>query len=269
MAAPDNSGQVIELKAESAPITTEIHCAGCGYILRGLTEAGVCPECGLAIERSLRIGLQDSDPQWLRRLEVGSWMIFIAAPVWVASWATLSATDSILVFEIAGLLPAVLHVVAYWMVTCPEPGLSQFANVLRAQKAIRFFAAAYAICIGFRLIVAFGSPTAMVVSLGYPVTMLICIGWTATSLWYFAHLAKRLPAPRLARVIQILLLLPILLAVFAVVGIVCFYIGLGIGESPLPLFAIPVALCGLVWWVAIFLFALRVTKLRREFATPC
>ncbi len=56
-----------------------VPCARCGYDLRGLSAEGRCPECGEAIERSLRAErLIFADPVWLERIRRGT-RVMIAA----------------------------------------------------------------------------------------------------------------------------------------------------------------------------------------------
>lgn len=38
-----------EHNADALPVT---HCTGCGYYLRGLPDAGTCPECGVGYQRT-------------------------------------------------------------------------------------------------------------------------------------------------------------------------------------------------------------------------
>ncbi len=48
-------------------------CGGCGYELVGLAASGTCPECGLAIPKSMQrfVGLEDMDPRWLAAIDRG------------------------------------------------------------------------------------------------------------------------------------------------------------------------------------------------------
>ena len=53
-------------------VTHELSCARCGYILRGLAASGACPECGEAIETSLKGNLlRAADPRWLKTVSRG------------------------------------------------------------------------------------------------------------------------------------------------------------------------------------------------------
>lgn len=63
----------------NTPVTTtaktdspSIHCVICGYLLRGLDATGRCPECGTAIQRSMRgDALADANPRWLWWIRLG------------------------------------------------------------------------------------------------------------------------------------------------------------------------------------------------------
>lgn len=54
----------------------DLLCIACGYDLRELPPEGNCPECGLAIERSVGSEkLARADPVWLRKIVIGQSMI--------------------------------------------------------------------------------------------------------------------------------------------------------------------------------------------------
>lgn len=54
------------------PVVTDHPCAGCGYNLRGIDRAGICPECSMAVERSFRGDRQrDAGYGALRRIHLG------------------------------------------------------------------------------------------------------------------------------------------------------------------------------------------------------
>ena len=55
-----------------------VPCRRCGYNLRSLSLARNCPECSLPIELSMKGDLlQAANPDWLRWLIVGAWIIFV------------------------------------------------------------------------------------------------------------------------------------------------------------------------------------------------
>jgi hypothetical protein len=65
---------------ETAPpdsIEHDLPCAGCGYNLRSAPRDGICPECGLAVERSVGSdnALWEARPAWLRSLSLGIWLM--------------------------------------------------------------------------------------------------------------------------------------------------------------------------------------------------
>lgn len=61
-------------------IDQDLFCIECAYNLRGLAPTGQCPECGRAIEESLKQNLLSyGDPWWLGRLAVGTRMAFHGA----------------------------------------------------------------------------------------------------------------------------------------------------------------------------------------------
>lgn len=54
-------------------IDTDTPCRRCGYNLRGLSTAGQCPECGIAVRVTmLRHGLRGVHPDVLRRIRLGA-----------------------------------------------------------------------------------------------------------------------------------------------------------------------------------------------------
>jgi hypothetical protein len=59
-------------------------CLRCGYSLRSNLDAKRCPECGLTVWLSLtrNNALDMSNPDWLRRMTIGSWVLGIACVCW-------------------------------------------------------------------------------------------------------------------------------------------------------------------------------------------
>jgi hypothetical protein len=63
-------------------------CIGCGYMLRGLGPGSACPECGLAVRRSLHPHSPWLDRAWLRQLRTGSLLLLAAEALLLAALTT-------------------------------------------------------------------------------------------------------------------------------------------------------------------------------------
>jgi hypothetical protein len=114
-------------------IARDIPCIHCGYNLRSLLPDQTCPECGAAVEPSLRgDALRHANPRWLRRLTVGMTCIVIGQIAFVAlltgglRWLDFWLS-SILEIPRPGprvivyLLVSGLPVFGVWLVTSAEP----------------------------------------------------------------------------------------------------------------------------------------------------
>ena len=128
--------------ATPAFIDADVACFFCGYNLRSLGLDAICPECGRAIQESLRHGwLGYADPMWLRRLRTGItiplWMIlgtvvfYFALVGWIMFSAISSATSGspqppdmtwlpIIMLPVA-LAYAAASLTSVWLLTSPEP----------------------------------------------------------------------------------------------------------------------------------------------------
>jgi hypothetical protein len=61
-------------------------CLRCGYSLRKITDSNYCPECGLSVWLSLNQNdtLEMCNPDWLRRMAVGLWILAAASVISLA-----------------------------------------------------------------------------------------------------------------------------------------------------------------------------------------
>lgn len=114
-------------------IARDVSCLHCGYNLRSLLPSQTCPECGEAVEPSLRgDALRHANPRWLRRLTVGMICIVIGQMAFVAfctgglGWLYFWLSDILEIpwpgpRVITGLLVSGLAVLGVWLATSPEP----------------------------------------------------------------------------------------------------------------------------------------------------
>ncbi len=77
---------------KSDPRGREKPCLRCGYSLRKITDANHCPECGLSVWLSLNQNdtLDMSNPEWLRRMALGLWILAVASVLAVVAFAPAS-----------------------------------------------------------------------------------------------------------------------------------------------------------------------------------
>jgi hypothetical protein len=129
-------------------VAENLACGRCGYNLRTLSTAGICPECGTPIEYTLHGRfLKNSHPTWVRRVARGVLLSIITAvlvttgAIGVAIWAITEVFasggfaqgapprfDLHRIMAVTGLayLPLnVLAIVSIVLLTTPEPGDAQ------------------------------------------------------------------------------------------------------------------------------------------------
>lgn len=153
----------------AARVESDLTCTRCGYNLRGLEITGKCPECGWAVESSLRGGLlRFAGPEYLSSLISGAFIIILAnigslilsvfAAVFVAvflisfgitsaapqppgaapaapvmpsvDWVESAAT-------ILSTLLAIASLVGYWQFTAPDPATEQSEQPRAARRIVR------------------------------------------------------------------------------------------------------------------------------------
>jgi hypothetical protein len=76
---------------KSDPRAREKPCLRCGYSLRKIIDSKHCPECGLSIWLSLNSNdtLDWSNPAWLRRVALATWVLAAAQVVGIGAYALM------------------------------------------------------------------------------------------------------------------------------------------------------------------------------------
>lgn len=136
---PTNASLATAVAPPAVPPSASVTpCISCGYDLRGLNPAGVCPECGRPVADTLDGNrLWRADPAWLKRVLNGLNLALLAMILSVLSWALSQALG---IFQIGpsgitatnlsayslvdqGLQLAILALssLGYYRLSCQEP----------------------------------------------------------------------------------------------------------------------------------------------------
>jgi len=126
-------------------------CLSCGYDLKGLASAGVCPECNSPVIRSLYGNLlRYASLDYLKTLKQGCLIVelsFAASIILGGLGIAMAAASSFLVgFARAGeflsagaeALAAAISLVGWWIFTTPDPGLLGEDAGTNSRKVLRF-----------------------------------------------------------------------------------------------------------------------------------
>jgi hypothetical protein len=148
------------LATDQGRVPAGVCCVTCAYLLEGLPGEGVCPECGMAIARSLRGSvLAQRDPVYVRRLCAGAAhafnalllmvvlaVAFLAATVLLPFLrhqvpAGLSGVDwervSQAAFGLAFVGASLWFLWGWWALSTPDPGGGARPPGERARRATR------------------------------------------------------------------------------------------------------------------------------------
>lgn len=120
-------------------------CVKCSYNLRGLPGTGSCPECGTHVERSLRGDLlRYASTEYVAQLHQGVFLVqagiivsvlLIVASIFIAVAGAIPGGR--LIAQVAGLVPAVLSVYGWWLLSAADPGQLSSNKGERPRKLIR------------------------------------------------------------------------------------------------------------------------------------
>lgn len=149
----------------------DVACIRCGYNLRTLSlEAGRCPECGLAVGRSVRgHWLCYCDPDWLARIwwgtnrfavAVGCFMAMVGFIFFAATFGQGhrgSSLEDILIggwvlFFTAGIAFSAL---GFWRATTPDPDKVAQESRISTRRLIRFGLLTFPVALGFTFGIGF------------------------------------------------------------------------------------------------------------------
>lgn len=130
-------------------IDQDLPCVKCGYNLRCLTEAGLCPECATPVGRSLTGDyLRFRDPAWVATLASGmNWIVWgiivgigggLLGGIAIGSLRGAGAPGVMFLLPFLQFGLSTISIVGYWKVTTPDPGRSGEEIGITARKLVRF-----------------------------------------------------------------------------------------------------------------------------------
>ncbi|MCZ6836609.1 MAG: hypothetical protein O7G85_12605 [Planctomycetota bacterium] len=205
------------------PIASEsestLLCIACGYDLRDLPEAGDCPECGLAIERSKRSDqLSRAHPDWLKRVLRGLFILKIGLigivvvltmpipavvltmiSVPIGAWFGPFMIGLIAIFFVSIIL---CSVGAYWL-CLPDPGIGADHDQARVRTLSRVGMIGLPVSILGLFVLELASGV-LIVGTGVGTALFL---WFASlviiaSILRVSGVLKRVPSPRLSKKID-------------------------------------------------------------------
>ncbi|MEE9131232.1 MAG: hypothetical protein V3T84_14525 [Phycisphaerales bacterium] len=146
--ASQEPGTIAVALDQDGRLAEDVACRHCGYNLRGLALDGQCPECEMAIEKTLHAFLlRFCDPVWLGRLRSGLTLLIVAIFagltvefIFRVSFILLvGATGEpplplVLVFLLLFAGIGCMQLIAYWRITSPEPNPLHEESPLSARR---------------------------------------------------------------------------------------------------------------------------------------
>ncbi|HUU95917.1 MAG TPA: hypothetical protein VM487_09255 [Phycisphaerae bacterium] len=142
---------------ETGTVCTDRTCLKCGYNLRGLQQAGRCPECGTPVGLSIHGDLLCyAEPGYVNKLARGSRWIMRGLTIGVLCFVLFFVSGFVLVFSamvgsflglpvgawltvlgLGMLAAAIMVLVGVWFLTTPQPGVFQTDKRDTARRLVR------------------------------------------------------------------------------------------------------------------------------------
>ncbi|MBI1338202.1 MAG: hypothetical protein GC164_14755 [Phycisphaera sp.] len=222
-------------------IVDEVPCLACGYNLRGTNLNGRCPECGTAVGRSAHGDLLlYCEPTWVSQLAKGMNFVLVSILVGfligclsssaVAYSASQHAQPQVQWVQLLHLVPNIIALVGYWLLTTPEPRQQMTEAGLSARSLARgCLVAAQGLGV-MQIGVSLGQPFVAQI-LAMPGAILSIVGLVAL-LVYLRRIALRMPDTNLAsQTLVVMWGTAALYAFLVLIAVVVLVIGVNISRG--------------------------------------
>ncbi len=238
-AMPSDVALAVGVLTPDGRVGGDLPCPGCGYNLRTLATAGVCPECAHGVAAALAVFMQRlrfADPSWLRGLVAGLIWLLTALGAMVVLMFVLVVVHATLVAEAGatGLNPSavvaktmhtimIVQSIGVVRLTRREPGASPETSRWTARCLVRvlawLLAAMFALSLGFSARMFLRSPSwpmdpaeianywstprFIFGAIFGVLSLFVCAGLPLTLLRHLTNLLRRVPRLALVRFAQI------------------------------------------------------------------
>ena len=191
-------------------VIDDLPCRTCGYNLRTLPTDGVCPECGTVVAKSICGDLiKFSDPKWVRKIargirfvQMGFPFVFIGIMFHGDDFLGPGVQIHLPVAPPIAIAGIFLIALGFRLITEPDPsgvGEAEYGTVRKITRMVLLVWIAEGL-LNFSSIFMTLPPAAglvLRVAIGDPIGIAGIVGLFAP-LSYLAHLAARIPDPRLS-----------------------------------------------------------------------